>query len=70
MHTVNVGVAGCGQISGIYLRNRTRVFAILESAESGATAPFTALESPGAGSGEAEKRRKGEKCRSFAIYAI
>ncbi|HSH77632.1 MAG TPA: Gfo/Idh/MocA family oxidoreductase, partial [Herpetosiphonaceae bacterium] len=30
MHTVKVGVAGCGQISGIYLQNCTRVFDILD----------------------------------------
>jgi predicted dehydrogenase len=30
MHPVNVGVVGCGQISGIYLQNCTRLFDILE----------------------------------------
>lgn len=30
MHRVNVGVIGCGQISGIYLHNCTRLFDILD----------------------------------------
>ncbi len=30
MHRVNVGVIGCGQISGIYLQNCTRLFDILD----------------------------------------